>query len=275
MVAHARLNHAFLVNAYARTDVGLVRETNEDAFGLANLGDGERWVGGTPATFHASANGVLLEVSDGMGGAKAGEVASALSVDGVVDGMLAAVKVGPPDGIALRRVIERVSRNVYKASMRPDRRGMGATLTATLIRGTTAHFAQIGDSRAYLIRGGQIGQVTKDQSYVQMLVDVGALSPAEAERSPQRNIVLQVMGQESVRVALGHMELHHGDRLLLCSDGLTNVLDDATILAIAGGKLAGDRNNLADACEELIVQTQAGGAPDNVTVVLADIVAEV
>jgi serine/threonine protein phosphatase PrpC len=143
---------------------------------------------------------------------------------------------------------------------------MGATLTAMLLMGSMAYVAQIGDSRAYLMRGGRIGQITHDQSYVQMLVDAGVMTAAEAEASPRKNIILQVMGQEAVRVALGRIRLRAGDRLLLCSDGLTNVVDDATIRAIS--KPPGD---LAKASAALVALTKEGGAPDNVTVIVAEV----
>jgi serine/threonine protein phosphatase PrpC len=254
------------VRVFGLTDVGLVREANEDSFTMAELSNGQRWQGSAPAEWPTTNGGVLLVVSDGMGGAKAGEVASALSVDAVLAGMLRAVRERPADGETLRRVIEQASDKVREAGRRPDRRGMGATLTAVVLSGMTAYVAQIGDSRAYLMRNGQIGQVTHDQSYVQMLVDAGVMTPEEAESSPRKNIILQVMGQDSVRVALGRMSLKSGDRLLLCSDGLTNVVDDARINAIA--KPPGD---LAKATQALIALTKEGGAPDNVTVIIAEI----
>src|SRR5205085_12623038 len=127
--------------------------------------------------------GVLLAVSDGMGGANAGEVASALSIEGLARGMIDAAKRGQPDGDDLRRVVEQVSWAVHQAGRRPDRRGMGATMTAALLSGTTMYVAQVGDSRAYLLRDGSMGQVTHDQSYVQMLVDAGVITPEQAEKS--------------------------------------------------------------------------------------------
>jgi serine/threonine protein phosphatase PrpC len=211
---------------------------------------------------------VLLVVSDGMGGAKAGEVASALSVEAVLGGMLRAVRERQPDGEMLRRAIEQASAKVHQAGKRPDRRGMGATLTAVLLTGMTAYVAQIGDSRAYLMRRGRIGQVTHDQSYVQMLVDAGVMTQEEAEASPRKNIILQVMGQQTVRVALGRISLELGDRLLLCSDGLTNVVDDVTINAI--GRAPGELGKAANA---LVSLTKEGGAPDNVTVIVAELAA--
>jgi serine/threonine protein phosphatase PrpC len=266
MAAHARAEAALRVRAFGKTDVGLVRELNEDAFGMADLSAGERWAGRHTATWSAAGAGVLLEVSDGMGGANAGEVASALSVEGVLSGMLEAAKNGPTSHKTLRAVIERVSSKIFEAGKRPDRRGMGATLTAVLVKGTTAFIAQIGDSRAYLLRRGKLGQVTHDQSYVQMLVDAGVMTPEEAERSPRKNIVMQVMGQEYVKVALGRIELRAGDRLIVCSDGLTNVLDAAAIC-----ELSRPPKELAPAVNDLVARTRDVGAPDNVTVIMAEI----
>ncbi len=233
---------------------------------MAELSKAQRWQGGAAAEWSTTDAGVLLVVSDGMGGAKAGEVASALSVDAVLGGMVRAVREKAADGDTLRRVIEMASEKVHEAGKRPDRRGMGATLTAALVVGHTAYVAQIGDSRMYLLRGGRIGQVTHDQSYVQMLVDAGVMTPEEAEASPRKNIILQVMGQQTVRVALGRISLKSGDRLLLCSDGLTNVVDDNTINTIA--KPPGE---LAKASNALVRLTKEGGAPDNVTVILAEV----
>ena len=266
MAARVTVPDALHVSVFGLTDVGLVRDVNEDAFAMADLNAGERWRGRAVQSWSTGRNGVLIEVSDGMGGARAGEVASALSIEGVIEGMKSATRTGPPDGETLRSVIEHVSEKVHLAAQRPDRRGMGATMTAALIQGRSAYFAQIGDSRAYLIRDGKIGQVTHDQSYVQMLVDAGVMTPEEAERSPRKNIILQVMGQESVKVALGRIEVRPGDRFLLCSDGLTNVLDDETIRAVA--KPPAD---IVAATQDLVKRTKSNGAPDNVTVVLAHV----
>jgi serine/threonine protein phosphatase PrpC len=257
------------VRAHGATDVGLVRRTNEDALVIADLRSGRRWSGGVapnPAEWRSSPGGLLFAVSDGMGGANAGEVAAAISVESVARGMIDAARDKRPDGEDLRRVIEHASWTVHQAGRRPDRRGMGATLTAVLVSGSLATVAQIGDSRAYLLRDGNIGQLTHDQSYVQMLVDAGVITQEQAERSSAKNIILQVMGQEDVRVALGRIEIRSGDRILLCSDGLTNVVPDDTINAVARPPA-----DLSRACNELVARTRAGGAPDNVTVVLIDV----
>ncbi|MCL2726161.1 MAG: protein phosphatase 2C domain-containing protein [Polyangiaceae bacterium] len=258
-----------LLRAFGKTDLGLVRETNEDAFGMIDLSTGQRWqrCSETPIEWFTTPAGVLLSVSDGMGGAKAGEVASALSVESVLDGMLSAAQLVQPNGETLRHVVERASQRVYEAGRRrADRKGMGATLTAVLLSGTMAYVAQIGDSRAYLLRSGQIGQITRDQSYVQLLVDAGVMTPEEASSSPRRNVILQVMGQEAVRVALGRIDVRAGDRLLLCSDGLTNFIDDETLNLVAKAP-----NHLGLACQELVTRTLDIGAPDNVTVIVAEV----
>lgn len=259
-----RSSAARLLSAFGATDAGL-RPTNEDAFVIASL-DGRRWRGGAAAVLKSDDGAVLLAVSDGMGGAKAGEIASALTVEAVLGGMMREAERGKADADSLGRVIERASAKVYEAGKRPDRRGMGATLTAVLVSPGTAAFAQIGDSRAYLLRDGKLGQITHDQSYVQMLVDAGMMTPEQAERSPQKNIILQVMGQPAVRAEVGTIALVPGDRLLVCSDGLTNVLDDGTIL-----RLARPPADVAKACRDLVATTKRNGAPDNVTVVLAEI----
>jgi serine/threonine protein phosphatase PrpC len=250
------------------TDTGEVREHNEDAFLLADLGSAARWESTSVARWPVGKRGVLLAVSDGMGGAKAGEVASAISLEALCEGMFRAPAAGADkdDATRLRHVIERANRAVREAAARPDRRGMGATLTAVLITPSAAYVAQIGDSRAYLFRDDTICQVTHDQSYVQMLVDAGAISAEAAEHSPHKNLILQVMGQqEDVDVALGRLDFRAGDRLLLCSDGLTNMVDDDTIRRIV---CSGDA--LEVVCAKLVAQANSAGGDDNITVVLAE-----
>ena len=256
------------VVAFGLTDTGSVREHNEDAFLLADLTSSARWEDESIARWAVAKRGVLLAVSDGMGGAKAGEVASAISLEALCEGMFHAKAAGADkdDATRLRHVIERANRAVREAAARPDRRGMGATLTAVLITPPVTYVAQIGDSRAYLLRENTICQVTHDQSYVQMLVDAGAISPEAAEHSPHKNLILQVMGQqEDVDVALGRLDFRAGDRLLLCSDGLTNMVDDETIRKLVCG---GDALDVV--CAKLVAQANSAGGDDNITVVLAE-----
>jgi PPM family protein phosphatase len=249
------------------TDVGKVRKHNEDAFLIANLTNGERCDScGTKACWSAAPRGVIIAVSDGMGGANAGEVASALSLDALFAGMIKGPEEGVDDARRLRRIVEQGSIQVHAAARRPDRRGMGATLTALFVHERVAYVAHIGDSRAYLLRDGALGQVTHDQSYVQMLVDEGLLTEEEAERSPHKNIILQVMGQkEPVTVAMGRISLRSGDRLLLCSDGLSNMVSNDEIR-----ELVTPPTSLETACSALVGAANSAGGMDNITVVLAE-----
>lgn len=258
-----------------KTDAGRVRPTNEDALLIADLAAIAPWVGPEAAEYSTEMAGVVLAVSDGMGGAKAGEVASAMCIDGLYRVM----KTGQTDGRGaadagregeelerLRRGVERVSREVRDAATGVDRRGMGATLTAVLVHGSTAYFAEVGDSRAYLLRGGRICQVTRDQSFVQMLVDAGAITQEVADHSPKKNLIMQAMGQrEPLTVALWRVELRRDDRLLLCSDGLSNAVKDADLLRIAAPPA-----DLAEACARLVDAANEAGGDDNITVVLAE-----
>ena len=251
------------------THPGRVRSNNEDAFAIAPL-EGDTPVSGERSVpLDPGGHGVLLAVSDGMGGAAAGEIASALSLEALVAGLRrTADRDSTVDANRLRHLVEDASRAVFEAGQRPSRRGMGATLTAVLVCGDGAHVAQIGDSRAYLIRARRIVQLTHDQSWVQELVDHGVLTPEEAASSPQRNVIMQVMGQgEPLHVALGRIRLFPGDRLLICSDGLSNVVSDADLLRLGGPPAPADA-----ACRALVDAALAGGAPDNVTVVVGEVV---
>lgn len=262
-----------------KTDAGRVRPSNEDALLIADLAASAPWVGPEPAAYSTEEAGVLVVVSDGMGGAQAGEVASAMCIEGLFralkveaagerGGAAAAAREERGDEIErLRRGVERVSREVRDAAGRADRRGMGATLTAVLVREGTAYVAEVGDSRAYLIRGERIYQVTHDQSYVQMLVDAGTITQEAAAESPKKNLIMQVMGQrDPLTVALSRLALRRADRLLLCSDGLSNALKDADLL-----RLASPPADLAGACEALVDAANDAGGDDNITVVLAEV----
>ena len=144
---------------------------------------------------------------------------------------------------------------------------MGATLTALFVHDKTAYIAEVGDSRAYLLRGGEIARVTRDQSYVQLLVDSGAISAAQAKDSYLSNVVLQAMGLKAVVAqALGKLDLRQRDRLMLCTDGLSNKLSAdeirQVILASSG---------LDAACTRLIDEVKRRGGEDNITVIVAGV----
>jgi serine/threonine protein phosphatase PrpC len=249
-----------------RTEVGRERKHNEDSLVVAdltggNLLDPEQPVG----RFEIGERGVLLAVSDGMGGHKAGEVASAL----VVESLTRTLAKAPPSvaGEQVKIAVQTANRVVRNAAMAPGNEGMGATLTALCVQGETAYVAEVGDSRAYLVRAGAITQLTHDQSYVQVLLDTGAILPEEAERSPLRNVLAQAMGHEvAVSIELGRLELRDRDCFVLCSDGLTKYVSDEEIRSRV---LSSPR--LEVACTRLVDLAGERGGADDTTVILAGV----
>jgi PPM family protein phosphatase len=260
------LPQAITVTVVGRTDVGLVREHNEDNYLLADLATGSR----DPQSFHEiSRSGLLLAVCDGMGGAAAGEVASQMAVDTLYEMMR---RGGPPadrDGLArnLVRSVEEAGARIFE-SARADRskRGMGTTATVAALMDKTLFVGQVGDSRAYVLRTGELKQITKDQSLVNQLIEAGQLTEDEAEAFEHSNIILQALGTtEQVSVDLTFLELRQGDRLLMCSDGLSGLVHGDVIREVLA-----EFDELDACCERLIELAKAGGGHDNITVILAE-----
>jgi serine/threonine protein phosphatase PrpC len=255
--------------AYGTTHVGMVRTNNEDAYIIADLNaaDGAtvEWKEPRPV----GDQGVLLAVSDGMGGAAAGEIASAITVESLRSWLGEEHGQRGTDELIEEAVVE-ANRNVFDAAQDAERQGMGATLTAMVVRGTFAYVAEVGDSRAYIIRNGRIRQVTRDQSYVQQLVDQGLITREQAEESPYKNVILQAMGQRAhVDVALCRVELRRDDHFLLCSDGLSGKVADRELHeAIA------ESESFEVACRRLINLANTRGGEDNITIVVAKVVGE-
>ena len=251
------------------TDVGIVRTNNEDAFVVADL-DRDAKVDVAKATeFDVKEKGMLLAVSDGMGGEAAGEVASGLVIETLRRVLATAAPSDEASNSGIAKAVEhavtRANEAVWKEAKNPDKKGMGATLTAVYVQGDTAYIAEVGDSRAYLVRGSRIRQMTKDQSFVQLLLDSGALTKEEAEAYPHKNIILQAMGQqEKVSVALGKLALRRSDRLLICSDGLSNKV---TPEEMKEAFLSGEPLDVI--CKKLVDLANARGGEDNCTVILA------
>lgn len=254
----------------ARTDTGRVRRINEDAFLVADVTHGALDDAPSARRFEVGPRGALLAVSDGMGGHKAGEVASALTLSSLYRALAGEPPPdsGPVDSDTLvERAVEVANRDVYQAGLSPGREKMGATLTAVLVDEGGAHIAEIGDSRAYLIRDGTICQVTHDQSYVQVLLDAGAITPEDAPHSPMRSIILQAMGQKpTVAVALGRLALRQGDCLLLCTDGLSGPLRPEELHEVVSAS-----RGLDVACDQLVSIANERGGKDNITVLLASV----
>src|SRR5215210_7263803 len=195
-----------LVSVSARTDVGMHRSGNEDSLLVADLTTGNG-LEESAAAHPVGERGSLLIVSDGMGGAAAGEIASQMAVTTMRETLLE-----NPPGLDLsehlRKAAEKANEKIWNMSQEnADLTGMGATLTAALVHGTSVYIAQVGDSRAYLIRSGHIRQLTKDQSLAQMLIDAGAIQPEQATSVPQ-NVIMQALGtQPNVRVVMTTVQL--------------------------------------------------------------------
>ncbi|MBK7586142.1 MAG: serine/threonine-protein phosphatase [Myxococcales bacterium] len=253
------------LTVFGKTDLGRVRTTNEDAFVVADLATTERVHSmERSAGLDAGERGILIAVSDGMGGAQAGEVASTVALHSVRVGM----NEGSPAGAsaALKTSVERANRSVWDLAHASGREGMGATLTALLVHDRYAYIAEIGDSRAYLLRNDRLLQLTRDQSYVQELVERGVLTPEQAGESDYKNIILQAVGlRPEVQVAMSRVELRRGDRFLVCSDGLSNKVPDSDLHDIMKGA------SVEAVCKELVDTANGRGGEDNITAVVLEV----
>lgn len=233
------------MNTWGITDRGTVREQNQDAL------------------YHESKeNTATLLVCDGMGGAKAGNVASALAVETFVAALETCV--GQPEE-RLTTALAKANERVYQCAHRNlDCRGMGTTLVAALVEGHLAHIINVGDSRAYYLSSKGIKQITRDHSLVQDLVLRGHITPEEARTHPNKNVITRALGVDSkLKGDLFTKELEPDSLLLLCSDGLSNMLEDQELLEVV--QQGGD---CPQRCQRLIDLALERGARDNVTAVL-------
>jgi len=229
----------------ARSDRGLVRQNNQDA---------------------VYAGPRLLALADGMGGHAAGEVASSLVISALAplddddpgDDLLRELHVAAVEGNAA------IHRHVLEA---PDLEGMGTTLTAILFKGTRLGLVHIGDSRAYQLRDGMLTQITKDDTFVQSLIDEGRITEEEAHTHPQRSLLLRAITGQDIEPSLTVREARPGDRYLLCSDGLSGVVSDETLANTL--RTYADPRECADRLIDLALR---GGGPDNITCIVADVV---
>jgi protein phosphatase len=256
------------IEVFGKTDVGLIREHNEDNLLIADLGGGLRESElEAPVKITLGERGALFLVCDGMGGAAAGEVASQMAVDAVFD-VLCAGDPQPRDGFAraLRRAVETANDRIFQQSRdNQSERGMGTTCTAAALIDDTLIVAQIGDSRCYVLRNGNLGQVTKDQSLAWQLIEAGAMTAEDAKAFEHANIILQALGvQDRVDVVLSKVQLRRGDLVVLCSDGLHGPVTDQEIKEILTAE-----PDLKKAGEGLLQKALERDGPDNITVVLA------
>ena len=240
-----------MISVWGLTDKGIVRRSNQDAYACGSLEEGKAW-------------GV---VCDGMGGANAGDVASALAVRTFQDHIerLQTGEVSLQEGAFLTQAVDDANRVVFRRAVEdPACEGMGTTLVGILVWDGEIWIANVGDSRAYLMRKRSLRRLTRDHSVVEDLVEQGKVTPEAARFHPQKNLITRALGTEpSVETDLFRETVQPGDILLLCSDGLVNVVTDAEIERElrSGG-------TPEEICRRLLQRTLRGGAPDNVTIVL-------
>ena len=240
------------MNIWGKTDTGIVRQQNQDAMFFERLNE----------------DTYLAVVCDGMGGAAAGNVASELAISVFVGSIKESLMEDSPliNDVLRCACIEANSTVIDRANHNADYAGMGTTLVAALVQDETAYIANVGDSRAYYVTQTGISRITRDHSLVEDLVAKGELTEEEARNHPQRNLITRALGAEDGTDAdIYTHALAQGSFLLLCSDGLSNMMSEQEILfeLIHGGESA-------DCCQRLVSIACSRGAPDNVTVVLLE-----
>jgi len=276
------------VEIHATSHVGRVRRGNEDNYLLLNITKSKAWTSSQDAgefviesqKFDIDDNGVVLAVSDGMGGALAGEVASKMAVESVCEKMITeeADATLTPEESDHNLVSRLYNATIYanylihqQGRSDPQYQGMGATFTGIGVTPTSVDIVQVGDSRAYLVRNGKIYQVTKDQSLVQQLIDAQQISPEEAETHTLKNVILQALGaQNEIYPVSARIEPHQNDVFLICSDGLSNKVNAAAMQRIVLENI----ETLEMACAELVKVANENGGEDNITVILSKFTGE-
>lgn len=254
------------VTACGRTDRGRRRSNNEDDLALVDLTTGRAYDTIEGERLPVGECGILLAVCDGVGGRRAGEIASALALESLareVQGLVCAC----PRSELFQRAVENVNRRVWReAELDSALKGMGTTLTTAVLCQGTAFLAHVGDSRAYFLRDGRIRQITRDQSFLTALIESGAVTREQAARSPYRNVLLQAIGRkEEVEVALDGVDLLTGDVLLLCTDGLWEKVEPEEMARFV------QDGDLRSACDRLVGVANERGGEDNITVLIARI----
>ncbi|TFG44947.1 MAG: serine/threonine-protein phosphatase [Gemmatimonadales bacterium] len=259
------------VSVAGLTDVGRTRDHNEDTYLIADLSTGELCDATEVQVCPVGPRGSLFMVADGMGGAAAGELASALGAETIHNHLMRTWAAdedssGERFAFRMREAVEEANRKIHEHALEnPEVKGMGTTVTAAGVYGTDLYLAQIGDSRAYMVRRGVATQLTKDQSLTQRLVDAGEMTEEQAEKSERKNIILQALGPDpDVRVDLTYEELRRDDLLILCSDGLSGQVRREEF-----AEYAERFPDLAKLSSALIELANTRGGPDNITVVAA------
>jgi PPM family protein phosphatase len=267
---------ALRVTSCGLSDTGRVREHNEDQYVIAEIRRVLRIRHSSlpqPGSLMAERIGHLLVVADGMGGHQAGEYASALavaSVENIVLNTIGWLFRLPSEGVLaeFQEAVRTTDRWVTEAAQRqPELKGMGTTLTVAYVIDNVLYVAHVGDSRCYLYRGGKLERLTRDHTFVETLVSEGLLAPEEARNHRMRNIVTNAIGGDTRGV---HPEVHKhilapGDVVMLCSDGLSEMVTDEEIAA----RLEADQTAPSNLCRNLVDRANAAGGTDNITVVVA------
>lgn len=279
----------FTVEVHATSHIGRVRRGNEDNYLLLNISNARSWTSKQEdgdfvietQNFEVDDNGVVLAVSDGMGGALAGEVASKMAVESVTEKLLGddeSDETLTPEAHDYYLIAKLYNATLYANYLvhqqgRSDAQfqGMGATFTGMGVTPNGVDIIQVGDSRAYLVRNGRIYQITKDQSLVQQLIDAQQISAEEAETHTLKNVILQALGaQNEIYPVSARLAPNKDDVILLCSDGLSNKVSAANMQNTVIENL----DNLENACAELIKQANENGGEDNITVIVAKLTGE-
>lgn len=276
------------VEVHATSHVGRVRRGNEDNYLLLNVTGSRAWTSAQSdgefviesQTFDVDDNGVVLAVSDGMGGALAGEVASKMAVESVCERLLNEdiEETLTPEAYEYHLVAKLYNATLYanhlvhnQGRTDPQFQGMGATFTGVGVTTRGVDVIQVGDSRAYLVRDGLIYQITKDQSLVQQLIDAQQISAEEAETHTLKNVILQALGaQNEIYPVSARLIPHKGDVVLVCSDGLSNKVSAAEMQQI----VVEHYDSLGMACADLVKLANENGGEDNITVVIAKLLGE-
>ncbi len=278
----------FTVEIHATSHIGRVRKGNEDNYLLLNISRSKAWTSSQEdgefvietQRFDIDDSGVVMAVSDGMGGALAGEVASTMAVETVSEKLLDEDinATLTPETFDHHLISKLYDATVFANSLiheqgrtDPQFQGMGATFTGIGITPKAADVIQVGDSRAYLVRSGKIYQVTKDQSLVQQLIDAQQISAEEAETHTLKNVILQALGaQNEIYPVSLRIEPCKNDVFLICSDGLSNKVNAAEMQRLVIENI----NKLETACAELVKEANANGGEDNITIILAKFIGD-
>ena len=266
------------VHTFGLSDRGRVRPHNEDAFLIAELAKAMRVLQSNPPqadTHYGSERGHLFLVADGMGGHQAGEEASSLTVRSIEWFVLNTLKwffhlQGPEEKNVLsefQAALRQADRTLFeRAEHHPQLHGMGTTVTMAYQLGPELFIVHVGDSRGYLLRGGRLQRLTSDHTLTAELVRRGALDPQDAAQHPYRHVITNCVGgtEPGVSVEARKLDLAAGDVLLLCSDGLTDMVDDAAIQGVLGAEA-----DPRAACERLVARANEAGGKDNITAIVA------